>query len=78
MRNIIGIITCIIGLCCSIYLCYLHGTMYNDNQGLIALSCFVGSCSAYFLILLFFKIRKEKVKGMTYVEKYAFDAAKAE
>lgn len=50
-KKIIGIIASIIGIGVAIYLSYLHGTTYENNQGLIACACFVGFCSAYFLIL---------------------------
>lgn len=58
-KKIIGIIVSIIGIGVAIYLSYLHGTIYKDNQGLIACACFVGFCSAYFLIQNIMKILKE-------------------
>ncbi len=59
-KKIIGIIASIMGIGVAIYLSYLHGTIYENNQGLIACACFVGFCSSYFLILNIFKILKEK------------------
>ncbi|MCI5620480.1 MAG: hypothetical protein MR355_02760 [Lachnospiraceae bacterium] len=58
-KKIIGIIASIIGIGVAIYLSYLHGTFYENNQGLIACSCFVGFCSAYFLIQNIWNILKE-------------------
>lgn len=58
-KKIIGIIASIIGIGVAVYLSYLHGTIYEDNQGLIACACFVGFCSAYFLIQNVLKILKE-------------------
>ena len=58
-KKIIGIIASIIGIGVAIYLSYLHGTIYENNQGLIACACFVGFCSAYFLIVNILKMRKE-------------------
>lgn len=58
-KKIIGIIASIIGIGVAIYLSYLHGRIYENNQGLIACACFVGFCSAYFLILNILKILKE-------------------
>lgn len=59
MKKIIRIIVSIIGIGVAIYLSYLHGTIYKNNQGLIAGACFVGFCSAYFLILNIWKMLKE-------------------
>ena len=58
-KKIIGIIASMIGIGVAIYLSYLHGTIYEDQQGLIACACFVGFCSAYFLIQNISKILKE-------------------
>lgn len=58
-KKIIGIVVSIIGIGVAIYLSYLHGTIYEDNQGVIACACFVGFCSAYFLIQNILKILKE-------------------
>ena len=58
-KKIIGIIASIIGIGVAIYLSYLHGTIYENNQGLIACACFVGFCSAYLLIQNISKILKE-------------------
>lgn len=41
------------------WLMLIHG-IYEDHQGLIACACFVGFCSAYFLIQNISKILKEK------------------
>ena len=49
----------VMGIGVAIYLSYLHGTIYEDHQGLIACACFVGFCSAYFLIQNISKILKE-------------------
>lgn len=62
MKKIIGIIASMIGIGVAIYLSYLHGTIYENNQGLIACACFVGFCSGYFLILNILKILKENTK----------------
>ena len=59
-KKIIVIIASMIGIGVAIYLSYLHGTIYEDHQGLIACACFVGFCSAYFLIQNISKILKEK------------------
>lgn len=58
-KKIIGMIASMIGIGVAIYLSYLHGTIYEDHQGLIACSCFVGFCSAYFLVQNITKILKE-------------------
>ena len=58
-KKIIGIIASMIGIAVAIYLSYLHGTIYEDHQGLIACACFVGFCSAYFLVQNIAKIIKE-------------------
>ena len=58
-KKIIGMIASIMGIGVAIYLSYLHGTIYEDHQGLIACSCFVGFCAAYFLIQNISKILKE-------------------
>lgn len=60
-KKIIGMIASIIGIGVAIYLSYLHGTIYENNQGLIACACFVGFCSAYFLIQNIWKIVKETI-----------------
>ena len=62
-KKIIGIVASVIGIGVAIYLSYLHGTTYEDHQGLIACACFVGFCSAYFLIQNIFKIWKGKGAG---------------
>ena len=59
-KKIIGMIASIIGIGVAIYLSYLHGTIYENNQGLIACACFVGFCSAYFLIQNIWNMLKEK------------------
>ena len=59
-KRIIAMIASIMGIGVAIYLSYLHGTIYEDHQGLIACACFVGFCSAYFLIQNISKILKEK------------------
>ena len=58
-KKIIGMIASMIGIGVAIYLSYLHGSIYEDHQGLIACSCFVGFCSAYFLIQNISRILKE-------------------
>ena len=58
-KKIIGMIASMIGIGVATYLSYLHGTIYEDHQGLIACSCFVGFCSAYFLVQNITKILKE-------------------
>lgn len=58
-KKIIAIIVSMMGIGVAIYLSYLHGTIYKDHQGSIACACFVGFCSAYFLIQTIFKIRKK-------------------
>ncbi len=62
-KKMIGIVASVIGIGVAIYLSYLHGTIYEDHQGLIACACFIGFCSAYFLIQNILKIRKEKGAG---------------
>ena len=59
MKRIIAMIGSMVGIGVAIYLSYLHGTIYEDHQGLIACSCFVGFCSAYFLIQNLSRILKE-------------------
>ena len=59
-KKIIGMIASMIGIGVAIYLSYLHGTIYEDHQGLIACACFVGFCLAFFLIQNISKILKEK------------------
>lgn len=59
MKRIIAMIVSMVGIGVAIYLSYLHGTIYEDHQGLIACSCFVGFCSAYFLIQNISRILKE-------------------
>lgn len=59
MKRIIAMIGSMVGIGVAIYLSYLHGTIYEDHQGLIACSCFVGFCSAYFLIQNISRILKE-------------------
>lgn len=61
IKQIIGTIVSIMGIGVAIYLSYLHGTVYDKNQGLIACSCFVGFCSAYFLVLNISKMIKENI-----------------
>ena len=46
-KRIIEMIGSVVGIGVAIYLSYLHGTIYEDHQGLIACACFVGFCSAY-------------------------------
>ena len=58
-KRIIAMIGSVVGIGVAIYLSYLHGTIYEDHQGLIACSCFVGFCSAYFLVQNITKILKE-------------------
>lgn len=58
-KRIIAMIASIMGIGVAIYLSYLHGTIYEDHQGLIACACFVGFCSAYFLVQNISKILKE-------------------
>lgn len=58
-KRIIAMIVSMVGIGVAIYLSYLHGTIYEDHQGLIACSCFVGFCSAYFLIQNISRILKE-------------------
>ena len=58
-KRIIAMIGSVVGIGVAIYLSYLHGTIYEDHQGLIACSCFVGFCSAYFLIQNISRILKE-------------------
>lgn len=58
-KRIIAMIVSMVGIGVAIYLSYLHGTIYEDHQGLIACSCFVGFCSAYFLIQNLSRILKE-------------------
>ena len=58
-KRIIAMIGSMVGIGVAIYLSYLHGTIYEDHQGLIACACFVGFCSAYFLIQNISKILKE-------------------
>ena len=58
-KRIIAMIVSMVGIGVAIYLSYLHGTIYEDHQGLIACSCFVGFCSAYFLIQNILRILKE-------------------
>ena len=62
-KKMIGIVASVIGIGVAIYLSYLHGTIYEDHQGLIACACFIGFCAAYFLIQKIIKIRKEKGAG---------------
>ena len=59
MKRIIAMIVSMVGIGVAIYLSYLHGTIYKDHQGLIACSCFVGFCSAYFLTQNISRILKE-------------------
>ena len=59
MKRIIAMIVSMVGIGVAIYLSYLHGSIYEDHQGLIACSCFVGFCSAYFLIQNISRILKE-------------------
>ena len=61
-KKIIGMIAGIIGIGAAVYLSYLHGTIYENNQGLIACACFIGFCSAYFLIRNLLKILKENAR----------------
>ena len=58
-KRIIAMIVSMVGIGVAIYLSYLHGTIYEDHQGLIACACFVGFCSAYFLVQNIMKIVKE-------------------
>ena len=58
-KRIIAMIGSVVGIGVAIYLSYLHGTIYEDHHGLIACACFVGFCSAYFLIQNILKILKE-------------------
>ncbi|MDD7176927.1 MAG: hypothetical protein SPG09_08535, partial [Lachnospiraceae bacterium] len=58
-KRIIAVIVSMVGIGVAIYLSYLHGTIYEDYQGLIACACFVGFCSAYFLVQNIMKIKKE-------------------
>ena len=62
-KRIIAMIGSVVGIGVAIYLSYLHGTIYEDHQGLIACACFIGFCAAYFLIQNIIKIRKEKGAG---------------
>ena len=59
MKRIIAMIVSMVGIGVAIYLSYLHGTIYEDHQGLIACACFIGFCSAYFLIQNISRILKE-------------------
>lgn len=61
IKQIVRIIVSIIGIGVAIYLSYLHGTVYGDNQGLIACACFMGFCSAYFLVLNISKMLKRNI-----------------
>ena len=58
-KRIIAMIGSVVGIGVAIYLSYLHGTIYEDHQGLIACACFVGFCSAYFLVQNISKMLKE-------------------
>ena len=58
-KRIIAMIGSMVGIGVAIYLSYLHGTIYEDHQGLIACACFIGFCSAYFLIQNISKMLKE-------------------
>lgn len=58
-KKIIEIMVSIIGIGIAIYLSYLHGTVYQNNQGLMACACFIGFCSAYFFIINICKMLKE-------------------